>query len=220
MPPTASPLLEPASAPLRKGELTAIRILVAAESLFAERGYAGTSLRDVAAAVGLRIPSLYNHFKSKELLYAAVLDRVVDPVLDILNGFLAAPVSERPTHAEVIGQVMALLDGHPNLPALLLQETQTGGRRLTPGLRHRLAPIFGRAFETVQATDEAGRFEPDEIPLFVLALYHVIVGFHSIAPFYREVSGDDLSTPESRDRQIRFLTRMVEALFEHAPVRS
>jgi len=220
VPQTAPSLLEPASIPLRKGELTAARILDAAESLFAERGYTGTSLRDVAGAVGLRIPSLYNHFESKELLYAAVLDRVVDPVLDILNGFLAAPLDQRPEHADVIGQVMALLERHPNLPALLLQETQTGGRRLTPVLRRRLAPIFGRAFETVRATDEAGRFEPDEIPLFVLALYHVIVGFHSIAPFYREVSGDDLSTPESRARQTRFLTRMVEALFEYTPARS
>ncbi|MCP5060318.1 MAG: TetR/AcrR family transcriptional regulator [bacterium] len=216
----ASPLTEPASAPARKGELTATRILDAAESLFAERGYAGASLRDVAAAAGLRIPSLYNHFESKELLYAAVLDRGVDPVLDILNGFLAAPVNERPEHADVISQVMALLERHPNLPALLLQETQTGGRRLTPVLRRRFAPLFGRAFETVRAADDAGRFEPEEIPLFVLALYHVIVGFHSITPFYREVSGDDLSTPESRARQIRLLTRLVEALFDHKPVRS
>jgi len=51
----------------------------------------------------------------------------------------------------------------------------------------------------------------------VLAIYHVIVGFHSIAPFYREVAGEDLMTAEARARQTRFLTRMVEALFDHAP---
>lgn len=220
MPQPVSGLAAPVPALRRKGELTATRILDAAEALFAERGYAGTSLRDVAGAVNLRIPSLYNHFESKELLYAAVLDRVVDPVLEILNRLLAAPAGERPERAEVIAQVMGLLDRHPNLPLLLLHETQTGGRRLTPMLQQRLAPIFARAFETVQATDEAGRFERDEIPLLVLALYHVVVGFHSIAPFYREVGGEDLTTPEARARQTRFLTRMVETLFDHTPVRS
>ena len=67
--PTAS--RQPGRPPGRKGELTAERILDAAEGLFAERGYSGTSLRDVAAAVGIRIPSLYNHFPSKDSLYAA-----------------------------------------------------------------------------------------------------------------------------------------------------
>ncbi|MCH7709746.1 MAG: helix-turn-helix transcriptional regulator, partial [Myxococcales bacterium] len=48
----------PGRPPGRKGELTAERILDAAEVLFSERGYAGTTLRDVAASVGIRIPSL------------------------------------------------------------------------------------------------------------------------------------------------------------------
>ena len=51
------------------------RILDAAEDLFAENGYSATSLADVADRVGIRSPSLYNHFKNKEALYQAVLER-------------------------------------------------------------------------------------------------------------------------------------------------
>ena len=55
--------------------ITRDRILDTAEALFAERGFAGTAVRDIAAAVGLTAASLYNHFAGKEALYAAVLER-------------------------------------------------------------------------------------------------------------------------------------------------
>ena len=92
----------------RKGELTAERILDAAEALFAEHGYAGTTLRDVATRVELRIPSLYNHFPSKNALYAAVLERGIGPVLAILGEF-GAQAAARPDPGAVIERVMALL---------------------------------------------------------------------------------------------------------------
>ncbi|NEN05445.1 TetR/AcrR family transcriptional regulator [Diaminobutyricibacter tongyongensis] len=46
------------------------RILEAALGLFAERGYAGTSIRDIAGAVGIQSATLYGHFPSKEHILA------------------------------------------------------------------------------------------------------------------------------------------------------
>lgn len=201
----------------QKGEHTAERILDAAEGLFAERGYAGTSLRQVATAVGIRIPSLYNHFDSKERLYAAVLDRGVGPVLGMLDQFAEAPPADRPEPAQLIASVMELLAAHPHLPRLLLQETLSGGRRLTPALRERLAPIFSKAQATVQARDEQHRWRKDQIPLVVLALYHTVVGYEAIAPLYRELVGDDLLSEAARANQTRFVNELVEALFEYVP---
>lgn len=54
------------------------RILDLAAALFLERGYAGTSLRDIAAAVGMKAGSLYYHFASKEALLQAILRRGVE----------------------------------------------------------------------------------------------------------------------------------------------
>ncbi len=65
------------------------RLRTAAAELFAERGYAGASMTDIARRVGVRKPSLYNYYPSKEELFMDLLERSLDawaeassPVLD------------------------------------------------------------------------------------------------------------------------------------------
>ena len=52
------------------------RILDAALVSFADNGYRGTNLRDLAAGLGLSKSALYKHFESKEDIWNALLDRV------------------------------------------------------------------------------------------------------------------------------------------------
>jgi AcrR family transcriptional regulator len=210
---SASPIVQQARS--RRGERTAERILDVAEALFAERGYAGTTLRDVAARVGVRNPSLYNHFPSKESLYAQVLERGIDPVLATLDEFLDESSALYRDSRQVVERVMELLARHPNLPRLILHETLSGGQRLTPMLRDWIAPTFARAHETVEAGPAAKRWAADQIPLLVLAMYHIAVGYFTIAPLYKEMSGDDLLTEQALARQTRFLTEVAETLFAY-----
>ena len=197
----------------RKGEATAERILDAAETLFAEGGFAGTTLRDVASKVGLRNPSLYNHFDSKEALYAAVLARGIGPVLDALTEVLEAGPEAYEHSSQIIVRVMDLLSEHPRLPRLILHEIVSGGQHLTPMLRDWITPTFARAYEMVEVLPAARHWQAEQIPLLVLALYHIVVGYFTIAPFYHELGGEDLLTPEALKRQTEFLTRLVEAVF-------
>lgn len=74
--PAAAPRLAataPTLPPGVLGEGARARILTAALSLFAQRGFYGTSIRDIAAAAGLQSASLYGHFPSKEHLLAEIV---------------------------------------------------------------------------------------------------------------------------------------------------
>src|SRR5438445_5848999 len=53
-------------------------VIDAAEQLFAEDGFAATSMRDISTASGISHPLIHHHFGSKEGLYAAVKRRLVE----------------------------------------------------------------------------------------------------------------------------------------------
>lgn len=74
---------------LKKGEATRLAIEDAAMNLFLKQGYAATSMRQIADEVGLALGGIYNHFSSKEEIFAGI---VVDkhPYKQILPAVLAA----------------------------------------------------------------------------------------------------------------------------------
>jgi len=74
------------------GQRTRQAILDAALDLFAEKGYSGTSLRDVAATVGVRESALYNYFAGKEALFDALLVAHQDSKAERLTPLAEAPI--------------------------------------------------------------------------------------------------------------------------------
>lgn len=55
------------------------KILQVSAGLFTQRGYAGTSTRDIAQRVGITQPGLYRHFPSKADIYLALADEILQP---------------------------------------------------------------------------------------------------------------------------------------------
>jgi len=198
---------------LRKGQRTAGRILDTAERVFAAKGYAGTTLRDVADAAGLRIPSLYNHFVSKEALYTAVLERAIRPILELL----ASESARNGTGRELLIQrVVELLARHPSVPRLVEHEVLTGAPHLAPMLDRWFRLAFHEAETTIRGLPGSRRWSKEQIPLLVIALYHVVIGYFTLAPFYQAVIGTDLLTDAAVARQIRFLNELIAALLPDA----
>lgn len=92
------------------GEQTRAAILDAAETVFAEAGFAGASMRAIAQRAGVNQPLIHYHFESKDRLYAEVIDRRAGDI----NGRRAAALDaliERsaPGNPELEQVVIALL---------------------------------------------------------------------------------------------------------------
>ena len=200
----------------RKGRETAERILDAAEQIFAEKGYQGATLRDVASRVGIRTPSLYNHFAGKDSLYAAVLERGIGPVLRALGeSGSSGDLSHDP--GRLVERMMELLARRPQLPRLVLHETLSGGRHLTRILQQWLGPTLQQAQRMVETGPAARRWEAEQLPNLVLAMYHIVVGYFAIAPLYRELNDVDLLSKEALEHQTRFLRKLATFLFAADP---
>jgi AcrR family transcriptional regulator len=198
---------------VRKGELTAERILDAAEESFAKRGFAATTMRDVAASVGIRIPSLYNHFEHKEALYAAVLERDLRPVLKALGENVSSEQGGHSNAREVVRTVMRIAAEHPRLAGLIQHEILTQGAHLTPMLRDWMLPILGRADESVEAELDSSRWDEDERRLIVLAMYNMTVGYFTIASFYKDLNGRDLLSEDMLEKQAGVLGDLIDMIF-------
>ena len=80
--------------------LSRATVIDTACELFAERGYRGTSMKDIAEALGVRASSLYNHVTSKQDILFAIMDKAMDRALDAQAEALAGV-------ADVSGQLRA-----------------------------------------------------------------------------------------------------------------
>ena len=69
------------------------QLLDVGRALFAERGFDGTAVEEIAARAGVSKPVVYEHFGGKEGLYAVVVDREVQRLLD---SFTAALTGDQP----------------------------------------------------------------------------------------------------------------------------
>jgi AcrR family transcriptional regulator len=75
----------------KKRSPTRERILKEALTLFSSKGYRAATMRDIAAAVGIRQGAIYNHFKNKEAILETLLNDLMDSALVNLFGDLEMP---------------------------------------------------------------------------------------------------------------------------------
>ncbi|MDX1447663.1 MAG: TetR/AcrR family transcriptional regulator [Acidimicrobiia bacterium] len=158
-------------------------VVQAAGRLFAERGYHGTSMRDLGRELGLHGSSLYSHISSKEDLLVDVVQRAAELFEASARAALQTPGSARDRlRALVAGHVDVLLD-HVDEARTFLNEA----RALDESYRDRVVAArdgYERTFRTVLADGVgSGEFRSDLDPVLTGIL--ILSVLNSVDRWYR-----------------------------------
>jgi TetR/AcrR family transcriptional regulator len=190
---------------------TAERILDAAEIVFAERGFAGAAIRDIAARVELNPASLYNHFPGKQDLYEAVLDRGLQPIVELLRG-IAEESGVDGWDFDAIDSVVDHLAAQPALARILQYEALAGGENITRLAGRWLAPIYAQGVSALKKNPGSESWDPSELPLLIEAFHNIILGYFATAPLREKILGEDPLSERALERQKHFLRNVAARL--------
>jgi AcrR family transcriptional regulator len=192
----------------RDADRSRVAILEAAERLFAEHGFGGTSLGDIGAAAGLSRGTPSYFYGSKEQLYVAVLEHVFAEREQATEAAFASVQEwaaggegslERALTSAARGY-MAFLLARPTFVRLLEWEELTGGRRLHAAPRPSRA--IEDAFQAVRAA--AGRRRLRRFRVDDAVLIFVSLTFSPLAQraTFMVALGRDLEDPATMRRHV------------------
>jgi AcrR family transcriptional regulator len=142
----------------------------AATEVFAERGYQGASIDEIARRSGVSAPVVYDHFESKRDLHRRLLERHRDELLRLWDDYLPADAPLDQQIPRSIEAWAAYVESHPFAARMFFRDTtgdpdvQADHARVQAEARAALVPIFRR----LQGSDSlAGSLDPVSLELLV-----------------------------------------------------
>jgi AcrR family transcriptional regulator len=133
------------------------QILRAAMKLFSERGFAATSIRDIAQESGYTNPALYKHFAGKEELALHLFETCHRRLWTKCNAAIAAAKSFDDKLEEYIGQVLELVDEHPDAMAFLSESARVLWPKAAPTIRRQTMIGLARSLMSLAPQPRRGR---------------------------------------------------------------
>jgi AcrR family transcriptional regulator len=182
------------------------RILDAAETLFAKRGYAGVGLREVAEVVGLGKSSLFHHFKNKPQLYAAVCGRILRRIEERLMRTLAAGGTPVERLERWIDDLIDLLADNPSYARVLLRslfedDDLAGEMPEEVEVQRSIESIMGSASTLLREGMGSGVFRAANVPHLLLTLVGQTVFPFASGDFGRDILGKEVFDPSEVERR-------------------
>lgn len=152
------------------------RILTEATRLFAAAGFDGTSLKDVADAVGVSKPAVLHHFGSKEDLRTAVIESILSHWHKELPRLLLAASGSGDRFDAVLGELTRFFRDDPNRARMLLREALDRPAEFGALLRGPVRPWLLAVSSYIDAGKENGKHHGDVDPeAYVVMVMEMVI---------------------------------------------
>jgi AcrR family transcriptional regulator len=180
---------------------TETKILKAALHLFAQRGYSGTTTKDLAQSAGVAEGTLFRHFENKKAILVAVASQGwVEILTDLLT-----ELSEMASY-KAIGQVMQRrmlnLRKNSDLMRVCFMEAQ-----FHPELREQIqTEVIGKMIDVAEAFFQTAMDRGIYRPMNPRMVARVFLGMFTVAGFSQETLGDDSGSANSMRELAECLT--------------
>ena len=200
------------------------RILAAATTLFAERGYDATSTRAIADAVGLNIATVAYHVGSKPQLYREVMRRAHEAQRDVVLEALKHLEAVSPTPAATVGGLIDFVDAylafcldHREVPALWMRRWLSEGKDLIEFESDLAGPLIADVVASVRsALSRAGIDADVDVEMLVFTIVWTSHSFGQAgvidASGNRVPPGEGAALDRFRDHLHTVIERMVPTL--------
>jgi AcrR family transcriptional regulator len=187
-------------------------ILDTATDLFAERGFAGVSVQDIADAAQTHKTTVLYHFRTKEALYETVLDGALGRMADVMQDFLGGGLEDNGLNeriAYLLDQIHAHFAEHPAHARLLereLLEPQVPKAYLDRFVER----IYAPAVKGLERASASGFIKPVDPALFIHDIHVQLVGYFCHRPLLERLQDGD---PYSIDALIARRNHLVKLIF-------
>jgi len=162
------------------------RILQAATDLFAEVGYSGASTRDIARIAAVNDATVYRHFSSKKVLFAAVLEGELKKLS--VRADLMVNVANAEDIRSALTVIFELLNealaGRPRLLRLLQFSVLEFGTDLQPLYHKYLGALLDGAATYLESWQERDELDCKDPRAMVVAFAVTVVGLQTLYPLF------------------------------------